>query len=112
MAVPGHCRVSLSVIWIGIITEESNVMFIELNGTHRDVNISTSSWTAIQEIAREFAWAPEYDRPPKKPRWSWAKPWRMTDGSSRALARALYAAIRAIEMGGLSEPLVELVKRV
>ena len=87
-------------------------MFIELSGKNRDAKITVSSWNTIQEIAREFGWVPEYDSPPKKPRWSWAEPWLMTDNSSRGLARALYAAIRAIENDSLSEPLVELVTRV
>lgn len=67
---------------------------------------------SFRKIASEFGWTPEFDSPPKKSRWSWAEPWLLTDDSSRALARALYAVIRAIENDALSESLIGLVKRV
>jgi hypothetical protein len=87
-------------------------MVIELSGRNRDVKILTASWSAIWEIARVFGWTPEYNSPPKMPRWSWAAPWLLTDDSALALARALYNAIRAIENDDLRKPLVELIKSV
>ena len=72
-------------------------MSIYLRGRYRSVS-NDHSWVAVQNIAREFGWLPEYagDEVPER--------------NARALSRALYQAIRAIEADCLSEPLVELVK--
>jgi hypothetical protein len=80
-------------------------MSIELKGRGY-VNLHASDWGAIKRVAFEFGWVPEYER----------KVGRTYSGddvpehNARALARALYGAIRMIEADSLSEPLVELVK--
>jgi hypothetical protein len=81
-------------------------MSIELKGIRVQYVIDESHWIAVEEIAREFGWVPEYER----------KVGRTYSGddvpehNARALARALYEAIHMIEADSLSESLVELVK--
>jgi hypothetical protein len=73
-------------------------MSIYPRGRYANVVPNDQSWVAVQKIAREFGWLPEYagDEVPER--------------NARALSRALYQAIRAIEVDCLSEPLVELVR--
>jgi len=84
-------------------------MFIELKGRGHHVRVHESSWNALTDLAREFGWTLEYDKPPKMR--GWVKTWLLTELNARALARALYKVIRGIEYDCLSEQLVELVKR-
>jgi hypothetical protein len=89
--------------------KESKAMSIELKGRDDCIRIHESSWSAVKEVAREFGWTPEYDTPPKA-RGFGGTTWSLTEGSARALAIALFRAIRGIENDCLSEPLVKLMK--
>jgi hypothetical protein len=86
-------------------------MSIELKGRQR-LSISERSLNSVLKIAREFGWIPEYER--KDPEVT-GLPYPIDDipdHNARALAKALYRVIRAIETDSLSlsEPLDELVK--
>jgi hypothetical protein len=85
-------------------------MSIELRGRGYNCWMHEASWEAVREIAREFGWTPKYEKPPRRGSWGGRKTWLLTDDSARALAKALYRAIHAIETDCLSEPLVELVR--
>jgi hypothetical protein len=88
-------------------------MSIKLWGRGSNVDMHSSSWEAVQEIAREFGWIPEFkDRTDEE---TWPGPlcsWMMVqEDNARALAKALYRAIQEIETGSLSKRLVQLARR-
>jgi hypothetical protein len=85
-------------------------MTIQLKG--RDlVTIHESNWDACQEIAGEFGWMPEIKKKAcEHPFLNDYEADAVPEHNARALARALYRAIHAIETDSLSEPLIYLVK--
>jgi hypothetical protein len=84
-------------------------MSIDLRGNVH-INIHESDWVAVKKIAREFGWVPEYVRMSGEITGLQHDVDDVPEHNARALARALYGAIRMIEADSLSEPLVELVK--
>jgi hypothetical protein len=84
-------------------------MSIELRGRGY-VCLHEPSWIAVRKIAREFGWMPEYERKDGEDTGLGYEVDDVPEHNARALARALYRAIHAIEADCLSEPLVELVK--
>jgi hypothetical protein len=84
-------------------------MSIELKGRGY-VSMHEPSWNAVQKIGREFGWMPEYERTEGEDAALGYQVDGVPEQNARALARALYQAIRAIEADCLSEPLVDLVK--
>ena len=84
-------------------------MSIELRGRGY-VSLHEPSWNAVQKIGRAFGWVPEHEKKPLDPQMFICDGDEVPEHNARALARALYRAIHAIEADCLSEPLVELVK--
>jgi hypothetical protein len=84
-------------------------MSIELKGRGY-VSMHEPSWDAVQKIAREFGWMPEYERKAGEETGLGYGVDDVPEHNARALAMALYRAIHDIEADCLSEPLLELVK--
>lgn len=83
-------------------------MSIDLMGGGRCVCLRSFDWNAVQKIARKFGWKDERKSVEQKGRGYELFP----ENDARALATALYKAIRAIEADRLNDPLLKLVKEV
>ena len=83
-------------------------MSIELRGGGSYVCLHISSWGAVKKIARKFGWKDKSKHFEQTERGCELFP----EDDARALATALYKAIRAIEADRLNGPLLKLVKEV
>jgi hypothetical protein len=74
------------------------------------VCMHSSTWNAVQEIAREFGWTRKYERRTAKETKLGYDVHDVREDNAREFANALYGAIHAIETDRLGKPLVKLVK--
>ena len=84
-------------------------MSIDLKGSGY-VSMQGSSWNAVQEIAREFGWTLKYESRTEEERGPGDYGEVIPQDNARALAKALYKAIHAIETDCLSKRLVKLAR--
>ena len=84
-------------------------MSIELKGRGY-VTMHEPSWNAVQKIARELGWIPEYETKSGEETVLGYPVDNILEHSARALAKVLYQVIHDIEADCLSEELVKLVK--
>jgi hypothetical protein len=74
-------------------------MTVELKGKGGYISMHRESWGAVEKIACELGWTPEYEADELG--------YRVPQHNARALAKALYRTIQAIGTDSLSDTLVE-----
>jgi hypothetical protein len=85
-------------------------MSIDISGGGRSLSMHSSSWRAVQDIARQFGCTLEYQSRTDEERGEWDFGEYVLESSARAFAKALYKAIHAIETDRASKRLVKLAR--